>query len=199
MITWAEAIINGIKAFQEREKYAYFYGAKGQVLDTRTMEALWSAEPGYFSRYSKQEKEQIFANSYMRIGLDCSGFTGWVCTGDKTYSTGQFGHRTSATQNLAQGVAGSLLYTTYGNTGRHIGIDIGGGAYLHCVAEATEKNIKLGKDGVQMWFLNDNRIPWEWSFKSGKVDYSGAEIATSEVSSANVQLYRMYKAAMKIM
>ena len=89
------------------------------------MNALWKAEPGYFSRYTPAQKKEIFDNSRGKIGYDCSGFTGWICTGDKQYSTGQINNCTNIITDMAKGVAGALLYKETG--GRHIGLGIGYG------------------------------------------------------------------------
>ena len=63
---------------------------------------------------------------------------------------------------LCAGVAGSILYTTFGGTGRHIAIDIGYGYFLHSPSEGH--TIELGK-------ILD--YPWDISGQSNCVDYSG--------------------------
>lgn len=175
MRTWKEATRNALRLYvTQKDKYVYFYGAKGQVMTEKTMDALIDVSPAYFAKYSATEIEQIKRNSLGKIGYDCSGFTGWGCTGDKTYSTGQFGHASYKTENLASGVAGSLLYTTYGGRGRHIGIDVGGGYFMDMAYESTDKNIAEGKAGIRLCKISDNVVPWEWSFQSAVVDYTGS-------------------------
>lgn len=175
MRKWDEAIKNGMRAYTQRENYAYFYGAKGQTLTDAVMDRLIAASPVYFARYSAAEIEQIKRNSRGKIGYDCSGFVGWVCTGDQCYSTGQFGHSTYRTQDLAAGVAGSCLYTTWGGSGRHIGIDIGYGYCLDMAYESTDANIAAGRAGIRLYKISDNIVPWEWSFQSNVIDYTGAD------------------------
>lgn len=162
MITWDNAIKNGLYAYVHRDQYAYFYGAKGQKLTDAVMDALIAAEPAHFARYTAQQIQEIRDYSRGKTGYDCSGFTGWVCTGDKRYSTGQIENCTSITQDLVAGVAGSLLYKS--SSGRHIGIDIGYGYFLHMPTEMH--TIELGKI---------SEYNWELSGKSAVVDYTGAD------------------------
>jgi len=50
--SWFQVVKDAIQMYKDRDKYAYFYGAKGQVLTKKVMENLWNAEPGYFKKYS---------------------------------------------------------------------------------------------------------------------------------------------------
>lgn len=176
MITWKEVVNNAYKAYSERKKYVYFYGAKGQVMTEARMDALINASPSYFARYSAEEIAQIKRNSLNKIGIDCSGFTGWICTGDKTYSTGQYSHRRSRTQDIKAGKIGSLVYTTFNGTGRHIGIDVGNGYVMDIGTESTDANIANGRAGIRLW--KNDVVAWEWSFESTYVDYTGATADT---------------------
>jgi hypothetical protein len=40
MELFTQAIKRGLDAYRHRDRYAYFYGAKGQVLTDATMDAL---------------------------------------------------------------------------------------------------------------------------------------------------------------
>lgn len=174
MKKWDEAIKAGLRAYTQRENYAYMYGAKGQKLTPELINYFISVSPDYFKKYSAEELDQIRRNSVGKIGYDCSGFVGWVCTGDKQYSTGQFNNTSCKTQDLVAGVAGSILYTTYGGAGRHIGIDIGYGYCLDMAYESTDANIANGKAGIRLYKILDGITPWEWSCRSKVIDYSGA-------------------------
>lgn len=68
MATWNDIVKAAEALYKERNKYCYFYGAKGQVMTDARMEALWQASPGYFSRYSATQKKQIFDYSRGKIG-----------------------------------------------------------------------------------------------------------------------------------
>lgn len=168
-VTWYEAVRKALY-LMTRGNVVYFYGAKGQSLTTPVMNALWNAEPEYFSRYTEDEKIQIFRNSIGKIGVDCSGFTG-LCTGDMTYSTGQMIHSKSNT-SPANGPAGSILYTTFNHTGRHVALDLGYGYFINTTAESTDENIKRGKAGI--WIGKISEFNWEYSGQSDFVDYEGA-------------------------
>lgn len=172
---WDDCVKRALRAYTKREQYCYIYGAKNVMIHTRQdVEYYFQVSPDYFSRYSLEEKEQIIRNSIGKIACDCSGFVGWICTGDKQYSTGQFENCSFKTADLSAGVAGSGLYTTYKGKGRHIGIDIGYGYCCDMAYESTNENIKNGKAGIRLYKILDNITEWEWSFQSRLVDYTGA-------------------------
>lgn len=189
MRTWDEAVRNGLKAYYYQHtkgrRMMYLYGAKGEFITTRAqVEYYFKAEPNYFAKYSTIEKEEIISNIIKDGGAycyDCSGFVGWVCTGDKQYSYGQYlnsvkdGRGYIIEHTLSDGVAGSILFTTFGGLGRHIGIDIGYGFYLHMGYEPTNKNIAEGKSGVVLGRLADGVVNWEHSTQSNVLDYTGAD------------------------
>lgn len=166
-----KAVVNDAIAAYKSKKYVYFYGAKAIILTDENMDYLISAEPKYFSRYSKEEIAQIKKNSKGKIGVDCSGFVGWVCTGDKQYSAGQIANCTKW-NTLKDGPTASILFTSWGGTGRHIGLDIGNGVCLQAGYESTDANIKAGRAGI---FLSQiSETAWEKSGESAVVDYTGA-------------------------
>ena len=154
----------------DRDKYAYFYGAKGVVLSDSVMQALWDASPNYFRRYNAEQKRQIFNNSRSKIGHDCSSF---VCTvtGETGYSTAIYNKRTVET-SLAEGVAGQFLYTTWGGAGRHIAIDAGMGYVLDMGYESTDENVRLHRDSVHLYKITD--VAYEHSFQTAAVNYQGS-------------------------
>lgn len=171
MELFTHAIQRGLEAYRNRDRYAYFYGAKGQVLTDATMAALIAAEPGYFAKYSAAEIEQIKRNSRGKIGYDCSGFTGWVCTGDRQWSTGQI-NNCSVVTTPRDGVAGSLLYTTFGGKGRHIGLDIGVGYALDTGYESTDAVVAANNHSIRLTRISETA--WEKSGRSRLLDYTGA-------------------------
>ena len=167
---WTEVIANAINAYRSGD-YVYFYGAKDIVLTEANMDYLSKSEPKYFSRYSEDEIAQIKRNSISKRGIDCSGFVGWVCTGDKQYSTGQIANCSKYT-SLKDGNTASILYTSWGGNGRHIGLDIGNGYTLQAAYESTDANIKAGRAGIILSKMTETA--WEKSGESNCVDYTGA-------------------------
>ena len=167
---WKTVVNNAIEAYRSGQ-YVYFYGAKAIKLTEANMDYLISAEQGYFARYSPEELAQIKRNSLGKIGIDCSGFVGWLCTGDKQYSTGQI-NNCSRYNSLAAGPTGSILYTSWGGKGRHIGLDIGNGWCLQAGYESTDTIVKSGKDGIFLSMITETA--WEKSGQSNVVNYSGA-------------------------
>lgn len=169
--SWFQVIKDAIQMYVDRDKYAYFYGAKnGIVLTTEVMNALWNAEPNYFRRYNADQKAQIFRNSYLKRGFDCSGFACYV-TGETGYSTEIYNKRTVET-SLAEGVAGQFLYTTWGGAGRHIAIDAGMGFVLDMGYESTDENVRLHRDSVHLYKITD--VAFEHSFQTAAVNYNGS-------------------------
>lgn len=168
---FTKAIQRGLDAYRHRDKYAYFYGAKGVYLTDASMNALIAAEPAYFKKYSPEEIQQIKKNSRGKIGYDCSGFTGWICTGDKQYSAGQY-NNCSVKTTPALGVAGSVLFTTWGGKGRHIGLDIGYGYCLDMGYESTDAIVASHNDSVRLTRISETA--WENSGQSRLLDYTGA-------------------------
>jgi len=170
-IKWNDVVDRAIAAFKSCN-YVYLYGAKNVKLTSEEqIRNYFAAEPAYFKRYTEAEKKQIIKNSLGKIAIDCSGFTGWVCTGDKQYSIGQI-NNCSKYNTLAGGPTGSLLFTTWGGAGRHIGLDVGCGLAMHIGWESTDKAIKEGRAGIL--FEPITTRAWEKSGESNVVDYAGA-------------------------
>lgn len=128
-----EWIANARALYADKERYAYLYGAKGQKCTKGVFDSLVQAEPQYFSQYSKAELDEIFRYCNGKYVVDCSGFINLV-TGSYNYSTGYINTCTGIT-TPSDGADGNLLYTTFSGVGRHIGIDIGHGFFMHCPKE----------------------------------------------------------------
>ena len=113
------------KMFVERDRYAYFYGCKGEKLTEKRMEELilqyWNE---YYSRFSVQALEEIKRFSKNRIGYDCSGFITAI-TGIPGYSASLYANTVNKT-SVTDSKAGALLYKP-----GHVGIDIGYGYTMH--------------------------------------------------------------------
>lgn len=161
-MTYYNLIQNALAMLKDSYKYAYFYGAKGQKLTDGTMNALIEAEPNYFRRYTQSQIASIKNYSRGKTGYDCSGFVSKIL-GVNNYSTGHYSDTVNKT-TPCEGTEGNLLYTTFNNTGRHIGIDIGYGYFLHMAREGC--SVELGK-------ISD--YVWENSGQAKDVDYTGAK------------------------
>lgn len=151
MKKWYEVIRDAWAIYLHRDDYCYFYGAKGQVLTDRLMDALISAEPKYWSKYTQADIVKIKNFSRGKIGLDCSGFITRI-TGNATSSYYQYKGCTNKSTDIKHGVAGSIVYSTFYGTGSHIGIDVGFGYYLHFPKELH--SCELGR-------FNENTTVWE--------------------------------------
>ena len=159
MRTWDQAIKQALYMYVHRNQYAYFYGAKGQVLTEGVMNSLIDCYPQHFNgRYSKEELDAVKLFSKGKIGFDCSGFTEY-CTGTPGSSAMQISECYNVSGDLVQGVAGSLLYKK-----GHIGLDIGYGYFLHMPHEGD--SIILGK------ILE---YDWTTTGQSNYINYKGAD------------------------
>lgn len=157
MRTWDTVIKKGLYMYVHRADYAYFYGAKGEVLTENAMDYLIRAYPNHFKKYTPSQLKQIKNYSIGKIGYDCSGFITAI-SGIQGNSTMQFDTCHDITDNLAAGPAGSLLHRS-----GHIGIDIGYGYFLHMPREG--ESVVLGKISEYAWDLTgqSNQIGMEGS------------------------------------
>ena len=113
------------KMYVNRFRYAYFYGAKGEILTEKKMDELiaiyWN---DYYSRFSPQTLEEIKRYSKGKIGIDCSGFltkiTGLYGSSSMLYDV------TVDKTSVENGKAGYMLYKQ-----GHCGVDIGYGYCMH--------------------------------------------------------------------
>lgn len=133
--------------WKERNDIAYLYGAKGQRCTESVFEILWNAEPSYFKKYTASQKEQIKQFCMGKRLMDCSGFIN-ECVGDFKYSTAYIESCTNVT-TPDKTKDGDLLYTTFSGTGRHIGLDIGHGFFMHCPSEG--KTLEIGVIANFQW------------------------------------------------
>lgn len=151
-----EILRKAFKMYVNRFSYAYFYGAKGEILTEKRMNELIATYPEYYSRFSVQALEEIKRYSRGKYGIDCSGFlteiTGihgnsamlYECTVDKT--------------TVENGKAGYMLYKK-----GHCGVDIGYGYCMHIGTSGNTIEIaKIQKIG----FTNSGAFP--------NYDYSNA-------------------------
>lgn len=159
MKTWDQVIKDALYYHVHADKYAYFYGAKGELLTLENIQRLIASSPDYFKKYSTEQMNAIISFSIGRVGFDCSGFISRV-TGCNLWSGGIWSKCTEKT-TPARGPAASILWLP-----GHVGLDIGYGYYLQTGREG--ESITLGR-------LSENVIKWEASGKlTGYIDYKGA-------------------------
>lgn len=157
MRTWDEVIKQALFMYVHRDQYAYFYGAKGEVLTEGNMESLIRAYPDHFNKYSPEEISIIKNWSRGKIGFDCSGFISY-CSGAWGNSAQLISDCYNKSNDLVKGVAGSFLYKP-----GHIGLDVGYGMFVDCPTEG--QSIRFGK------ILEYN---WTTTGQSKYINYEGA-------------------------
>lgn len=165
-VNYQTAIIKAYEFYNNASTYAYFFGAKGQVLTDEVMNSLWSSYPDYFSKYSASQKTQIYNYSRGKIGYDCSGLIAEII-GDNSGSAGQWSHCTDITTPQTC-VQGALMYKP-----GHIGIAVGNGQFIHIPQEMHTVEL-----------VNVSSYNWQSAGKSSFVDYTGSP-ANTEGSSGN--------------
>ena len=121
MRTWDEVVKKALEVYLHRDEYAYWYGAKGEVLTDEVMDELIAEEPVFFSKYTPSQIRQFKDFARGKIGLDCSGFVG-LCTGINSWSNGLWNLCYDKSSDVYQAVAGALLWMP-----GHVGLDIGYG------------------------------------------------------------------------
>ena len=130
MRTGLEVSQRALEMFNEREKYAYLYGAKGELGTEEFIRYMFKQYPAYFSKYSAEQLEQIVEYSKGKILYDCSGFV-CHCAGIPTsYSGKLMSECTKHTTDTKEAQAGWLAWKT-----GHVGIDRGDGTFLHMYKE----------------------------------------------------------------
>lgn len=147
-----------VDLYSQKEDYCYLYGAKGQVITESVFWDLINCEQEYFAQYTSEQLQDIYWYSIGKIGIDCSGYIKLI-TGVELPSFVWIEKGLNKTDPYS-GTWGNMLYTTFGGTGRHIGIDIGQGRFLHCPKEG--RTIELGII---------SKYPWELSAQFPDVSY----------------------------
>ena len=160
MRTWDEVVKKALEVYLHRDEYAYWYGAKGQVLTDSTMRALIAAEPEFFSKYSNAQIRQFMDFARGKIGLDCSGFVA-LCTGINTWSGGLWDRCYDRSSDVYQCVAGGLLWRP-----GHCAVDIGYGYGLDFPRQGSTCELFRHKEGKR---------DWTGCGKLSGIDYSGSD------------------------
>lgn len=160
LITWDQVIKNALKMFIERDKYAYFYDAKGIVLTESAMDYLISIHPEHFKKYTPDQLQQIKNYSLGKIGYDCTGFI-WAITEHTIGGSADsiYNNAPEKYNNTIDNPAGTMLHLK-----GHAGIDIGYGFSLSMDHE---------DDSIIMH--HSRSYPWENACKLWGIDYTGSD------------------------
>lgn len=130
MYTGKEVSARALEMYNNREKYAYLYGTKGQIGTDDFVRSMFAVYPDYFAKYSAAQKEDIVNYCRGKILYDCSGFV-CECAGiPDVYSGKLLDDGSRKTKNMLDGKEGWLCYKK-----GHVGIDRGDGTFLHIFGE----------------------------------------------------------------
>lgn len=143
MKRWNICCQNALKIYANRDKYAYLYGANGEVGSDDLVDRLWNLYAGHFATsviakgYTKQQLKDHVRG---KICLDCSSFICLDTQNDTTDITklgvttdyNSDGLRTlfAVTRTPKEGTAGSVLWKR-----GHVALDVG---YGMCVDFGNE-------------------------------------------------------------
>ncbi len=130
MRTGKEVSAKALEMYNNREKYAYLYGAKGQIGTDDFVRSMFAAYPDYYSKYSDEMKEEIVKYCRGKILYDCSGFVCHCAGISDVYSGKLLEDGQKKTKNMKDGKEGWLCYKK-----GHVGIDRGDGTFLHIYGE----------------------------------------------------------------
>lgn len=159
MTTFDEGIKRAERYLIDRDKYCYFFGAKGDYMSDTKMEYLWRMYyDTYFYKY-KDRKKELFDFCRGKIGFDCSGFITKIFDLPIQNSTSLYENCPIKT-SVVDGVHGSLLWKP-----GHVGIDVGYGRFIH---------IGSAFGSFEQGLNRDNPGFWQKSGQLKNVDYSRA-------------------------
>lgn len=158
-ITWDRVAKNAFQMYQDREKYAYWYDAKGIILTDEAMDYLISIHPEHFRRWSAAELEALKAYSRGRIGYDCTGFI-WAVTEHLVGGSADVIYRNSPKKwtNTVDNWSGTMLHKP-----GHAGLDIGYGWGFHMPLE-----------GHTVELVHSRAYDWTDACTLAGINYDGA-------------------------
>ena len=114
------------RMFVDRSRYAYFYGAKGEILTAEKMnELIETYKKEFYYKFTKKQLDEFKRFSLGKVGYDCSGFITAI-TGKQGYS-GKLYEDTIDKTTPEDGKAGYLLWKP-----AHVAVDVGYGFCMHC-------------------------------------------------------------------
>lgn len=150
-----------LKMFNEREKYAYLYGAKGELGTEEFIRNKFKQYPSYFAKYTKEQLEEIVEYSRGKILYDCSGFVCHCAGIPDAYSGKLIEECTKQTTDVREAQAGWLCYKK-----GHVGVDRGDGTFLHMSHEL--ETIVVDRFSNYDWHKQGRLKGVDYSYEDGK-------------------------------
>lgn len=167
MKRWNICCQNALVIYANRHRYAYLYGANGEIGSDALVDRLWNT---YYGAHFKEvvegrgyTKQQLKDHVRGKICLDCSSFLCMITQNDTTDITklgvtrdynsdglrGLFQKGTVRTPR--EGTAGSMLWKK-----GHVAIDVGYGVCVEFASEFTDCRMRqiAGSDFVESGELN---------------------------------------------
>ena len=165
---WYDVIRHALRMYANKYKYAYLYGANGEIGSRELVERLWAQYPEHFRETVTKQgktKEDLIQHVLGRNCYDCSSFVCAVTqtntyphfTVTKDYASGGLHGVMSPRRTPVEGTAGSILWKP-----GHVALDIGHGMCIDFANEFIDMRLYDISTGN---FVDDGELPW--------VDYTG--------------------------
>lgn len=177
-MTGNEVSEKALKMYNERNNYAYLYGAKGEFGNEENITRIIKTWNSYFKKYSKEEIEKIKNFCLGKTLFDCSGF---ICKilGAPDYNSATIIAKCNGTKVSDWGLDGKGTPGTIFWKSGHIGINRGDGTFLHMPTELH--TIDVGKVSEYDWNVCGKWPNVEYSSNSCEIDYKKFYEEMSEI------------------
>ena len=165
MKKWNICCQNALMIYANREKYAYLYGANGEVGSDALVDKLWNLYNGHFAMsviakgYTKQQLKDHVRG---KICLDCSSFGCLVTQNDTTditklgvtndYNSTMLHDMCKVRRTPKEGTAGSILWKQ-----GHVALDVGYGLCVDFGNEFLDCRLYQLADGK---FTDSGELPY---------------------------------------
>ncbi len=149
MKLWNYMIQHGLRMYMQRDKYAYLYGANGEIGTPELVDRLWAVYPQYFEEQvigrGHHSKEELKRHVQGKICLDCSSFICYVSQEERfedlrvvrDYNSAMLRREFAVVRTPSAGTAGSILYKP-----GHVALDIGYGICLEFANEFVDMRMR---------------------------------------------------------
>ena len=148
-MTGTEVSVKALEMFNNRDKYCYLYGGKGESIVA--LEDVWvffTNYPDYYKKYTVGQKDMIADDALGKTAYDCSGFVCYCGNQPERNSKGIIDSCLPTTISDwgfdGHGTAGTVLWKE-----GHIGINRGDGTFIHMAKELG--GIEVGKISEYDW------------------------------------------------
>lgn len=160
---WSHVIRDALRMYANKDKYAYLYGANGEMGSRDLVERLWAAYPEHYKQTVTNQgktKEDLIRHVTGRYCYDCSAF---ICAVTQTstyphhtvtadYASGGLRGKMNPFRSTKESTAGSCLWKN-----GHVALDIGHGMCIDFANEFIDMRLYDISTGN---FAGGGELPW---------------------------------------